>query len=59
MGSVMAGVYNGYFSNGGVQLFFVGVVNLYMWSLLVLQWPVLKRYKEFEIQTETLPTEER
>ncbi len=36
VGSVVAGVYNEHFANGGVQLFFVGIVNLYMWSLLVL-----------------------
>ena len=51
--SVVGGVYNEHFANGGVQLFFVGIVNLYMWSLLVLQWPVLMKYREYAVSTDT------
>lgn len=36
VGTVVAGVYDEHFSNGGVQLFFVGIVNLYMYSLIIL-----------------------
>lgn len=33
------GVYSPYYYNGGLFVFFMGAFNIYVWSLLYLNWP--------------------
>lgn len=37
--SVIFGVYSPYYTNGGLILFFIGIFNVYVWSLIYLNWP--------------------
>lgn len=37
----LLGGYSQHFANGGLQCFFIGFVNLYIWSLCVLNYPVV------------------
>lgn len=41
MAALIAGVFNLYFGNGGVQLFCMGLVNLYIFTMMAINWPVL------------------
>lgn len=42
---LLVGIYSRTFANGGAQIFFVGFINLYIYTMLFLYWPVqvLKR----------------
>lgn len=40
---VIFGIYSEKFANGGAQIFFIGVVNLYVFFLVFLLWPVHKK----------------
>lgn len=35
------GVYSQYFANGGVHIFFLGLINVYVYALCVVSYPVL------------------
>ena len=37
---VLFGVFNRHFSNGGIQLLALTVINLYVYLLVILNWPV-------------------
>ena len=37
---ILFGVFNRHFRNGGVQLLSFGVVNFYVYLLVILHWPV-------------------
>lgn len=50
--SVMFGVFNRHFRNGGVQLLAYTVMNLYIYLLVVLNWPVRTYKREFEVADE-------
>ena len=41
VGAFFVGGYSQHFANGGLQCFFIGFVNLYVWSLCVLNYPVV------------------
>jgi len=43
------GVFSRHFDNGGVQLVAYTVVNLYVYTLCLLNWPVKVYFKEYEI----------
>lgn len=37
--TVMVGVYSPFYSNGGVFMFFLALINLYIFDLVFLSWP--------------------
>ena len=49
---VLIGVYSRHFMNGGLQMFFYGICNLYVYALAYLSWPVEVSFKEYEIDEE-------
>ncbi len=38
---LFGGLYSRNFANGGVQVFFIGFINLYIYTLLFLYWPCI------------------
>jgi len=40
VGTVIFGVYSPFYQSGGIFLFFIALFNLYVWSLVYLNWPV-------------------
>ena len=46
------GVFNRHFSNGGIQLLAYTVLNLYVYMLCILNWPVKVYKKEYDIKEE-------
>lgn len=38
--TVLFGVYSPLYANGGLLVFFIALCNLYVWSLIYLNWPV-------------------
>jgi hypothetical protein len=38
--TVLVGVYSPLYSNGSILVFFIALCNLYVWSLIYLNWPV-------------------
>ena len=44
------GVFNRHYSNGGIQLFAYTVCNLYIYLLVILNWPIKVFFREFEIK---------
>jgi len=46
---VLFGVFNRHFANGGVQLLAYTVINLYVYLLCILNWPVVTYQREYEI----------
>lgn len=38
--TVLFGVYSPLYANGGLLVFFIALCNLYVWSLMYLNWPV-------------------
>jgi cytochrome bd-type quinol oxidase subunit 2 len=49
VGTVCGGVYSQHYANGGAQLFCVGLVNLYIYTLAFLNWPIVVKYAEYDI----------
>ena len=47
--TALLGVYSRSFENGGVQVFFFVMCNIYMYALAYLSWPVRTFLKEYEI----------
>jgi len=47
--SIVFGVYSRHFANGPVAFFFLGIINLYIYLLLFLNWPVKKSIVQFEL----------
>lgn len=39
LGTIIFGVYSPLYSNGGIILFFIAIFNIYVWSLVYLNWP--------------------
>lgn len=39
----IVGVYSQHFANGGVQIFFMGFINVYVYALCFVNYPVLIR----------------
>ena len=46
------GVFNRHFANGGIQLLAYTVLNLYVYLLVILNWPVRMYRKEYELDEE-------
>jgi hypothetical protein len=46
--SFVLGVYSQHFANGGIQCFFIGFINVYVFALCVINYPVLVP-KQFEM----------
>jgi amino acid permease len=44
----LLGVYSQHYANGGIQCFFIGFVNLYVYALCVLNYPVFVKKEEFQ-----------
>jgi len=42
--AMLAGVYSTNFALGGVQIFFFGLTNLYIFVLIFLEWPVKVKF---------------
>jgi len=40
VGTVIFGVYSPFYQSGGIFLFFIALFNLYVWTLVYLNWPV-------------------
>ena len=49
---MLLGVYSRHFMNGGLQMFFYGICNLYVYALAYLSWPVEVSIKEYKIDEE-------
>ena len=47
--AILMGVFSRHFMNGGLQLFFYGMCNLYIFALAYLSWPQEVKFKEYEI----------
>ena len=47
--TALLGVYSRSFENGGIQIFFYVMCNVYMYALAYLGWPVRTFFKEYEI----------
>ena len=45
--AILMGVFSRHFMNGGLQLFFYGMCNLYIFMLAYLSWPVEIKFKEY------------
>lgn len=43
------GVYSRHFANGGIQLFFIGLCNLYVFVLVYLNWPQRVKFQEYAL----------
>jgi hypothetical protein len=41
------GVYSPLYANGGLLVFFIALCNVYVWSLIYLNWPVDDHLYEF------------
>lgn len=39
IGTVVLGVYSPFYSEGGVFVFFIALFNIYIYSLVYLNWP--------------------
>ena len=49
--TVLSGVYSPLFANGSILVFFIALCNLYVWSLIYLNWPMgdeMSIYEEYE-----------
>ena len=51
---VLFGVFSRHFKNGGIQLVAYTVLNLYVYLLCIINWPVKTYHREFEINEEKL-----
>ena len=51
---MLMGVYSRHFMNGGLQMFFYGICNLYIYALAYLSWPIEVKFKEYEIDLESV-----
>ena len=49
---VLFGAFNRHFRNGGIQLFAYTVMNLYVFLLVVINWPVRTYFYEHEVNEE-------
>lgn len=47
---VLFGVFNRHFANGGVQLFAYAFMNMYIYMLCLLNWPITVYFREFNIE---------
>ena len=47
--AVLLGVFSRHFENGGVQVYFYAVCNVYVYALAYLSWPVEYYFKEYDI----------
>lgn len=43
------GAYSRHFDNGGFQLLAYTVINLYIYALCILNWPVKTYFKEYDM----------
>ena len=43
--AVMLGVFSRHFANGGIQLFFIGMINVYVITLCILNAPIRRKKK--------------
>jgi hypothetical protein len=39
IGTLIVGVYSPFYSNGGIFMFFIALFNIYIYSLIYLNWP--------------------
>jgi hypothetical protein len=39
VGTLAVGVYSPFYSNGQIFMFFIALFNIYVWSLIYLNWP--------------------
>jgi len=46
---VLLGIFSRHFENGGVQMFFYAMCNIYVYALAYLSWPIEVIFKEYEI----------
>ena len=46
---VLFGVFSRHFRNGGVQLFAITIINLYIYMLVIIHWPVKVYFKEYDV----------
>ena len=56
---VVFGVFSRHFDNGGVQLVAYTLLNLYVFALCLLNWPVKVYFKEYDVDLETSGTNPR
>lgn len=47
IGAMLGGVYSTTYAQGGAQIFFVGLANLYTFVLIFLAWPVKVRVQKY------------
>ena len=47
--AVLLGIFSRHFENGGVQVFFYAMCNIYVYALAYLSWPVEVYFKEYAI----------
>ena len=51
--TVLGGVYSPLYANGSILVFFIALCNLYVWSLIYLNWPMgdeMSIYEEYEVR---------
>ena len=46
---ILMGAFSRHFMNGGLQLFFYGMCNVYIFALAYLSWPQEIKFKEYQI----------
>jgi hypothetical protein len=56
---VVLGVFSRHFDNGGVQLVAYTLLNLYVYALCLLNWPVKVYFKEYDLDLESSGTNPR
>ena len=49
---ILFGVFSRHFANGGIQLLAYTVINLYVYLLCALNYPVTTYIKEYNVDTE-------
>ena len=43
------GIFSRHFENGGAQVFFYSMCNIYIFAYAYLSWPIEVTFKEYEI----------
>ena len=46
------GVFSRHFRNGGSTIFFYAMMNIYVWILTYLYWPMTVKFTEYEISAD-------
>ena len=47
---LISGIFSRHFEDGGVQVFFYALCNIYVWALAYISWPSEVVFKEYNIE---------